>query len=372
MEPHDSSESSAACMMEVDDEDSWPSSSSSDGVLQDCSSACPLKSTLSSSSRAQFNSAMHTAVIRELSLVGPVDTVEEMHTVLALAAKAAGGQIPDCSFKSLLSAASEWLRRSCDAEDEVYSSVLDSASFAQDSSVPGCTVALAQLRETRRSLPDWIAFRPGMIPVFNGYMQEMTADTFVRIMDPQSTHVRSILLAARLLWPDAQEEIYEHIQYSFKRSTTCCLEREEDFKAVWGRESDAEATKDFAECVLQRLLIMDQQFLRDVLPNIMVPYMDCACSAGLRVACYKLVSSVLTFWLDTVDYENSTTGYRLRFCRGDITSPNGDGIIHNMYGMKQFFEQAGNTNLMASVLAETGIKNKMRYDQQDESGTGVW
>ena len=42
-------------------------------------------------------------------------------------------------------------------------------------------------------------------------------------------------------------EIYEHILYSFKWSTACGLEREDDFKAVWGTESDAEATKDFAE-----------------------------------------------------------------------------------------------------------------------------
>jgi P4 family phage/plasmid primase-like protien len=90
------------------------------------------------------------------------------------------------------------------------------------------------------------------------------------------------------------------------------------------------------------------------------------------VAKYQLFQGVLTFWLDTRGYEESTTEYRLSFCTGDVTSPNGDGIIHNMYGMKQFFEQAGNTNLMASLLAEKGITSKMRFDQHDESGSGVW
>jgi hypothetical protein len=221
-------------------------------------------------------------------------------------------------------------------------------------------------------MPDWIAFRPGTIPASNGYMQEMTADTFVRIVDPQSTHARSMVLAARLLWPEEHEKIYEHIRYSFKRPTTCGLEREEDFEAVWSTPNDAGAIKDFAECILERLLIMEQPFLQDILPNIMVPYMGHACSAGLRVAKYQLFQGVLTFWLDTRGYEESTTEYRLSFCTGDVTSPNGDGIIHNMYGMKQFFEQAGNTNLMASLLAEKGITSKMRFDQHDESGSGVW
>jgi len=82
MEQYDSSESSVACTMEVDHEDSGSSSSPCDGVLHDCSSACPSTSTSSSSSRAQLNFALHTAVIRELALMGPVDKAEEAHTVL--------------------------------------------------------------------------------------------------------------------------------------------------------------------------------------------------------------------------------------------------------------------------------------------------
>ena len=58
------------------------------------------------------------------------------------------------------------------------------------------------------------------------------------------------------------------------------------------------------------------------------------------------------------------TEYRLSFSTGDITSPNGNGIIYNMYGMKAFFAQDGNINLMASLLAEQGIKDKMRFDEK--------
>jgi len=146
------------------------------------------------------------------------------------------------------------------------------------------------------------------------------------------------------------------------------------------------------------LLIMEQPFLQDMLPRIMVPMINCSgsdssssgsgsgnssnCgsnnSLSVRVASYQLSPDMLTFWLDTEDYEKSTTEYRLSFCTRDITSPNGNGILYNMHSMKAFFEQDGNINLMASLLAERGIKQKMWFDEDDaewriyDDTCGVW
>jgi P4 family phage/plasmid primase-like protien len=255
--------------------------------------------------------------------------------------------------------------------------VLDSANFAQDLSVSGCTASLVQLRKARLSMPDWIAFRKGTVPLSNGYVKEMTIDTFVENVDPHSTvHVRSLVLGARLLWPGEPEKIYGLVRCSFGESKAGGLEHEKEFQAIWSIERNPEVNKEFAECILQKLLIMEQPLLWNMLPEIMTRELNLRVSPGssMRVARYQLLQDVLTFWLDTVDLEISTTEYRLIFCTGDIVNPNGHGFIHNMYGMKRFFQQDGNINLMAEMLVERGITRKMRFDKalNDDSDQGMW
>ena len=80
---------------------------------------------------------------------------------------------------------------------------------------------------------------------------------------------------------------------------------------------------------------------------------------------YVTVTVTVTFGLDTEDCEKMDTEYRLGFSTRDITSPNDDSIIYNMCGMKAFFAQDGNINLMPSLLAEQGIYDKMRFDEYD-------
>ena len=378
---------SAAATMQVDN---GREELRDDGHLDDSTSACASTNVQLSSYATGHRSFVHSKVIRELALMGPVHTWEEARAVLSLASKAAGGQMQDHSLTSLVSAASEWLCRSFGAGSQDFADALESAGFARDLSVPGCTAALAQLKKTRHSMADWVTFREGTVPPSNGYAKDMTVDAFLKNVNPSpsTTHARSIVLAARLLWPDSQEKVHDFIKYSFKKSAACGLEREGEFDAAWSTESDLEETQEFRECILEKLLIMEQPFLRDILPRIMVPAIHGSSSSsggssdvsssGIRVSSYQLSPELLTFWLDTEDYEKSTTEYRLSFCTGDITSPNGDGIIYNMYGMKVFFEQDGNTNLMANLIAERGIKNKLLFDEDDsewrifDETCGVW
>ena len=221
---------------------------------------------------------MHNAVICKLAQMGPAHTGEEAHAVLSLAAKAAGGQMPDHDFASLVSAASEWLYRAFEPGSQDFTDALESAGFALDISVPACTAALAQLRKARRSQASWITFREGTVLLSNGHVKEMTVDTFLRNVNPNpsTTHARSVVLAARLLWPGSQEKVYDFIKYSFKKSATCGLEHEGVFEAVWRAESDPEKTMEFRECILEKLLIMEQPFLQDMLPRIMVPMINCS------------------------------------------------------------------------------------------------
>jgi len=228
-------------------------------------SACLSNTTLSSSSATGPNSAMLRAVICELALMGPVSTLEEASSVLSWASKAAGGHMQGHCLESLVSAASEWLSRSFDVGSKEFDNALDSVDFAQDLSVAGCTASLVQLKKARLSRPDWIAFRKDTVPLSNGYVKEMTIDTFVQNIDPHATvHVRSLVLAARLLWPDEQEKVYELIRCSFDESKTCGLECEKDFEAMWSLDSNPEVNKEFAECILHKLLIMEQLLLWNI------------------------------------------------------------------------------------------------------------
>lgn len=367
---------SAAATMELDNDDAAGPSAllgNDDGRLHDSASVCPSKTMSTSGSATESRSSMNSAVIRELALTGPVETEEEARAVLSLASKAAGGQIHEHSGASLVSAKIQWLSRSFAPGSDSFMYAFESADVVQDD-VAGCMVSLTQLRKIRWSMPDWIAFRESTVPLSNGYVKDMSLETFVKNVDPKTTtHVRSIILAARLLWPDEKERVYDLIKYSFKKSATCGLEHEEAFEAVWGAESNIDATTEFQECILEKLLIMEQPLLQDMLPRIMTPRIHgnsgrSSSKAGVRVARYKLSQDMLTFWLDTEDCEKMDTEYRLSFSTGDITSPNGNGIIYNMYGMKAFFAQDGNINLMASLLAEQGIKDKMRFDEDD----GEW
>ena len=368
---------SSMVAMEVDG-DAAPSPSASDESFDECASACLSHASSSSSrSNAEFECAMYTAVIRELALMGPVDTPEEASAIVSLAVKAAGGQNSGHAFDSLVSAATEWLYRSFDVRSEAFAVARKAAKFSQDVSVEACTVSLAQLWRTRRAMPGWIKLRRDAEKPANGHVREMTSDKFERSVCPFSTQVRSMVLFARLCWPNNKDRILELVRHSFK---SCGLKCENAFESLWSVQSDPTTSAEFVDCILEELYIMEQPFLRNVLPRIMTPLIDCNSSGfgDLQVARYELSQDELTFWLDTEDHTKSTIAYRLSFCTGDITSPNGNGIIHNMYGMRAFFEQDGNINLMAELLAERGMARKMRFDEDDmqwriyDEAHGVW
>jgi P4 family phage/plasmid primase-like protien len=115
--------------------------------------------------------------------------------------------------------------------------------------------------------------------------------------------------------------------------------------------------------------IMAQPFLRDVLP----PLTKCS-----KLASYQVSGNRLSFWLDLKDHYESSVEHCFSFRTGHITSAKGEGIIHEMYSMKRFFQDGGNINLIADVLAEQGIGERMMFDRDEmqwmiyNETLGIW
>jgi hypothetical protein len=181
----------------------------------------------------------------------------------------------------------------------------------------------------------------------------MTADNFLRRVNPDCTHALSIVLAGRLVWPGEAAKFHHFVKSHFKRPDIGGLENEYIFAKVWGLKRDKVVEEEFKKGIVDRMQIMVQPVLRDVLPSLM---------NGAQVTSYQLLQDSLTFSLDTVEHLKDCVEYSLDFCTGNITSSRGDGIIHRMYcGVKKFFENQGNINGMADMLAEMGISSKMQF-----------
>jgi P4 family phage/plasmid primase-like protien len=178
------------------------------------------------------------------------------------------------------------------------------------------------------------------------------------------------VLAGRLVWPGEAAKFHHFVKSHFKRPDIGGLENEYIFAKVWGLKRDKVVEEEFKKGIVDRMQIMVQPVLRDVLPSLM---------NGAQVTSYQLLQDSLTFSLDTVEHLKDCVEYSLDFCTGNITSSRGDGIIHRMYcGVKKFFENQGNINGMADMLAEMGISSKMQFDGDDQEwrffdeARGVW
>ena len=375
---------------------------------------------------------MGEAVVRELALLGPARSAEETGAVLALASKAAGGQLPD-GIVSLQAAAREWLYRSSCALDSVRAlqaaaargcvldagktlldcicslqvaadrlrmtdtektlldcicslqvaadrlcmtdtektQVLDAAAaFEQDAcTVAGCSVSLAELRRMRMAQQPafWVSFEKGVVCRTGGRSRKMTVDQFVTDLDPGSTHVLSAVLAARLLWPQEHAKISQFVNFKFDESQACGLGQADNFTKTWSLPTHG--TKKFKECVLEQLLIEQNPFLRDVIPSLM---------QGRRVARFHLNHDVLSFWLDAEDLKGSLVEYRLSFCTGSITSSLKKGVVCELFGLRPFFSRDYDVSLLADLLVELGITDKIRFDRDDaewrifDDECGIW
>jgi len=346
--------SEASAQMQVDGFDEESSSCDDDNGEEQHSS-----SSEDASDPPPDPAHMACTVIRELALMGPAGSRVEARSILSSAGKAAGGGHSKEDIKSLQAAASEWLHRSEKLEGKAHGKILKAANFAQGSTVSGCFAALAELKRKRFRIPGWIKFKKGIVADPAGPRFEVTAKDFEWNVDCQSSHARSLVLAARLLWPEERDKVYDLVRFLFRRSQACGLDDTEAFDKLWNTGKGV--THAFQMEILQSMSIMKQPFLRDTLPSLM--------KKGAQIAKYWLAGDVLSFWLDKEDHAESTVEYRLSFCTGDITSVKGEGIIHSMHGMRPFFEQSGNINSMADLLAEKEmVRNKLRFDKD----VGKW
>ena len=223
--------------------------------------------------------------------------------------------------------------------------------FTLNPGVPGCLKAFVKLRCARCRTRDWFTYWSDTEPPGTGYNRSMTADNFLHRVNPvDGTHALCIVLAGRLLWPDEGAKFHKFVMRHFKRSDIGGLENQDIFAKVWGLKRDEEAEGEFKKGILDRMHIMAQPVLRDVLPSLM---------NGAQVASYQLSKDLLTFSLDTVKHLKDRVEHSLDLSTGNITSSKGEGIIHRMFLVKRFFENEGNINGMADMVAEMGIASKM-------------
>ena len=339
----------------------------SDAASQSQSSSC------GSSTDPAFCS-LHGAVVRELAWMGPAENEAEVREILACAAEAAGGGHSEECVLALQAAASEWICRSSNfllqATDEEIRAFREEAAalFVQDTSVSASCDALALLRSARYGKKDWINLCATTSHVSNGYATAVTSEQFIKSVDPQSTDALSMVLAARLLWPEDEDKFYDCVRFKFERSKVQGLAEKATFDGVWSLEAD-EAADVFGDFIMTKLCIMQHTFLRDILPNKM---------QSVAVAHYELSQELLSFWLDTADYPDSKVEYRFEFDSGNITSARGEGVIHCLYTMKPFFQKDCDVAILADLLVENGIKDRLRYDTDFKewrifnAKSGVW
>ncbi len=153
--------------------------------------------------------------------MGPAGSRVEARSILSHAGKAAGGGHSEEDVKSLQAAASEWMHRSEKFKSKAHGRILKAANFAQDSTVSGCFAALAELKRKRFRIPSWIKFKKGIVTDPAGPRYEVTAQDFDWNVDCQSSHARSLVLAARLLWPEERDKVYDLVRFPFSRSQAC-------------------------------------------------------------------------------------------------------------------------------------------------------
>jgi P4 family phage/plasmid primase-like protien len=366
----------AAAEMELED-NAQPDSPYS-GDQDELDHASEAGSQCSSSRTESQACSLRLQVIRELALMGPAADQDRVCSIISCAAKAAGGQ-PEEGVKALQAAALEWAYRSLSVQDIVkyaddekkfraYQDVVTS-SLKLDSCIPGSLDALAELQATRNQTGSWFGYQLDCQPHANGYYRNMPADSFTRRLNPLCSHGLSVVLAARHLWPGELAQLKHFVTFRCVRSTVLGLEDANTFAKVWDFKQP-EAAEDFVQCPRERILIMVQPFLRDVLPSVM---------GGTQVASYQLFTDALSFTLDSKVYQERCVEYQLDFCSGDITSSRGEGIIYQMYKVRQYFARNGNINMMAEILVkDSGIKNKLRFDGDShdwrifEETKGTW
>lgn len=315
---------------------------------------------------------MLAETIRELALMGPVDSKRQALHVLSLAARACGaGQLTDAERWTLRVAAFEWLCRSLPVFGNVQNlaTVCNTEAEAFLSHEDVCRTSMEELRKTRFSLPSWIEFTD-YGP--ESRVQPMTQISFLEFRDricKQKSDALCVVLAARILWPEERSRCIDAVMsrgWERPRGDMDLL------CSAWNIPKQGDAgTELFKEFMRSKLCTMKYTFLSESIPSVM---------GGHKIAEYAISDAVLQFKLETADYSASRTEYILSFDTGDITCKDAPGVVFSMQSLMTHPAFLGHSvETMADLLVDLqDARSWIRFDADiDEwrvlnEECGVW
>ena len=313
-------------------------------------------------------------LIRELALQGqPLDADDANHVmvcIMKILAVESFGEHVETEFHTVVA---EWLERAGETPfknpytlTEWSSTIRDFAEHYASWLPKRCTeasgFAWSALHARRKQRP-LLAFKHDLVPVSR---QDEDEDKYASIVlrdllqnvDTHGTAIRSLVLVARLLWPQQDAKVFEWLKSHYPKEQSDGLDCEDTFKGVWTTPVPDGVQHDLKNALSQHIEIAltSPPFILSDLPTIMEQ----------PVVSYTKRERELFF---TLDYSPVTEEFRLDFTTGEITSSQGRGVLHNICkGVRECFLEIGGVQATAKLLQAGKISDKMRYD----ACTGGW
>jgi phage/plasmid-associated DNA primase len=290
--------------------------------------------------------------VSELALMGPAMTFEDALDVIKTASRAAGERITAKGVHDLEEAVAEWLNRlstltvqnNLDLKKELQST---DGSFECEKD------ALSELWSKRKQQCA-IRFKTGA-ELVNSPDLELAPVFFLRNVDLQSTHVYSLVLCMRLLWPDSHDVVHDYVRFYYKKEQACGLADIASFDKVWKTEHDLAPGGAFISSIKRHIAIelKSHPFIRRAIPELM----------GNSVFCYKKGNDDLQFLLD--DGTATKRDYRLDYCTGEIAAE-GEGILRTLYDdVRELISTEGSTISMSKLVVKKGFGHFATFDAEE-------
>jgi len=307
-------------------------------------------------------------LIRELALqgkpTGEADILAVQTDVYAICAKLPMYMSP--SWHSwVLETFKEWLARG------QYSFECSEAEFSQKVEKvrqnPAKTASRAwDALWARRQQHPLLTFKSPCLKIGDGIVKQVLNN-----IDTQSTDARSLVLLARSLvllagipGASAPVLVLEFVQQHYTKEQSDDLHREDSFKETWLTPAPENPyfKKSFSDHL--QIVLDSHLFIHQTIPSIM----------GKPVQSYRKDEERLVFELDfTLDVISSLepVSFQLDHATGCITSNEGRGVLHQLYGgghVRQYFQQDGGIQSLADLAQSEGLGSEMRYD----AAVGQW
>ena len=293
--------------------------------------------------------------IRELSLMGAIDSIKDVASITRAAAQCAGRECSSVRFQDLIGALLETVlvRSSPGDIDDLVELENKMEAWRPPHGNPGSLDALATLR-SRRLLFPVVSLKVEVVedPEMAANPGILTIGSFLRNVDMRKTKTRTLILVARLLWPEASKETHEFLDMNVSDTGST-------FDTVW-KTGTSFSTDAFTAALRAHThsSIQGHSFVRSVIPGLM----------KYSVLSFEKLNDRLEFSLDDGSLPSKRTEYILDYYTGEIVGSKGMGVVHHLFGMKRFFTGDGGVIMMAEVLADLGIGRMLRYD----TSTGGW